>query len=134
MVERTKKERQTLGRILLAISALTGVMSIVYLIRFIFKDNDQNGFIGACAFAATMLFGTFLAIGLNYTIRVPRGKDDDKSQVIAGMIMAILGTVICVSMQINLGVGSYWVLPVVYYIQSALIIIICLLSLKFYKK
>ncbi len=81
-----------------------------------------------------MLFGTFLSIGLNYTIRVPRGKDDDKSQVIAGAIMAILGTVICVSMQINIGVGCYWFLPVAYYIQSALIIVICLLSLRFYKR
>lgn len=134
MADVTKKERQTLGRVLLAYSALTGVLSIVYLIRFIFMDNEENGFIAACAFAATTLFGTFLSIGLNYTIRVPRGKDDDKSQVIAGAIMAILGTVICVSMQINMGVGSYWFLPVAYYIQSALIIIICLLSLKFYKR
>ncbi|MCQ2568698.1 MAG: hypothetical protein MJ155_00170 [Candidatus Saccharibacteria bacterium] len=134
MADVAKKERQTLGRVLLAYSALTGVLSIVYLIRFIFMDNEENGFIAACAFAATMLFGTFLSIGLNYTIRVPRGKDDDKSQVIAGAIIAILGTVICVSMQINMGVGSYWFLPVAYYIQSALIVIICLLSLKFYKR
>lgn len=134
MADVTKKERRTLGRVLLAYSAFTGVLSIVYLIRFIFMDNEENGFVAACAFAATMLFGTFLSIGLNYTIRVPRGKDDDKSQVIAGAIMAILGTAICVSMQINMGVGSYWFLPVAYYIQSALIIIICLLSLKFYKR
>lgn len=134
MADAAKKERQTLGRILLAYSAFTGVLSIVYLIRFIFMDNEENGFIAACAFAATMLFGTFLSIGLNYTIRVPRGKDDDKSQVIAGAIMAILGTVICASMQINMGVGGYWFLPVAYYIQSALIIIICILSLKFYKR
>lgn len=134
MADVTKKERQTLGRVLLAYSAFTGVLSIVYLIRFIFMDNEENGFVAACAFAATMLFGTFLSIGLNYTIRVPRGKDDDKSQVIAGAIMAILGTAICVSMQINMGVGSYWFLPVAYYVQSALIIIICLLSLKFYKR
>lgn len=134
MADVTKKERQTLGRVLLAYSALTGVLSIVYLIRFIFMDNEENGFIAACAFAATMLFGTFLSIGLNYTIRVPRGKDDDKSQVIAGAIMAILGTVICVSMQINMGIGPYWFLPIAYYIQSALIIVVCLLSLKFYKR
>ncbi len=134
MADATNKERRTLGRVLLGYSAFTGVLSIVYLIRFVFMDNEEKGFIAACAFAVTMLFGTFLAIGLNYTIRVPRGKDDDKSQVVAAAVMAILGTVICFSMQTNLGVGAYWFLPVAYYIQSALIIVVCLLSLKFYKR
>lgn len=134
MTDRTKKQRQNLGNTLLAYSALTGVMSIVFLIRFMFMDNDYDGFLTACAFAATMLFGTFLAIGLNYTIRVPRGKDDDRSQIIAGAILAILGTAICVSMHIIMGIGGYWVLPIFYYIQSALIVAVCLLSLKFYRR
>ncbi len=134
MAERTQKERRNLGAILLGCSALTGVMSVVYLIRFIFMNNDTNGFIPAVAFAVTMLYGAFLGIGLNYTIRVPRGKDDDKSQIIAGMIVALLGTAICVSIQTLMGIGAYSILPFIYYLQTAIILIVCLLSLKFYRK
>lgn len=134
MAERTQRERRYLGRVSLACSTITGIVSVVYLIRFIFLDNDQNGFLAAVAFAVTMLYGALLGVGLNYTIRVPRGKDDDKSQVIAGMIMALLGTMICVSMQMILGIGVYWVLPIIYYAQTAVILVVSLLSMKFYKK
>ena len=134
MAERSYKERQALGRILLGISAFTGVMSIVYLIRFMFVREEYMGKMVASAFAATMLFGAFLAIGLNYTIRVPRGKDDDRSQVIAGIIMMILGTVICASMHIAMGVGTYAILPIVFYVQNWLMFLVALYSLKFYRK
>ncbi len=104
------------------------------MIRFIFMDNDQNGFLAAVAFAVTMLYGALMGVVLNYTIRVPRGKDDDKSQVVAGMILALLGTIICISMQMIMGIGVYWILPVVYYAQTAILLVVSLLSMKLYKK
>lgn len=135
MVDRTKKERTLLGRILLGLSAFTGVYSIAFIIRFLFLNNDQeDGFIPAVAAAAVILFTTLIAVGLNYTLRVPRGKDDDKSQVIAGMIFTILGVVMCASMHMILGIYSYWYLPLVCYIQAAVIEVVCLISLRFYKR
>ncbi len=134
MIERTQVERKRLGRVLLGSSAITSVLAIVYLIRFIFFDNDANGFIAAVAFAVTMLYGALMGVGMNYTIRVQRGKDEDKSQIIAGMIMALLGTVICVSMQILLGIGDYQILALAYYAQTAVILIVGVLALKFYRR
>ena len=109
-------------------------MSIVYIIRFLFFDNEFMGFMAAFAFAASMLYGAFMGIGLNYTIRVPRGREEDRSQVIAAMIMMVLGTTICVSMHIIQGIGSYGVLPIVFYMQNGLMFLIALYSLRFYVK
>lgn len=134
MTERTQAERKRLGRILLGSSAVTSVLAIVYLIRFIFFDNDTNGFIAAVAFAVTMLYGALMGVGMNYTIRVQRGKDEDRSQIFAGMVMALLGTAICVSMQILLGIGNYQILALVYYAQTAIILIVGVLALKFYRR
>ena len=134
MAKQTIKERKILGTTLLGISAFTGVMSIVYIIRFLFFDNEFMGFMAAFAFAASMLYGAFMGIGLNYTIRVPRGREEDRSQVIAAMIMMVLGTTICVSMHIIQGIGSYGVLPIVFYMQNGLMFLIALYSLRFYVK
>ncbi len=134
MAKQTIKERKILGTALLGISAFTGVMSIVYIIRFLFFDNEFMGFMAAFAFAASMLYGAFMGIGLNYTIRVPRGREEDRSQVIAAMIMMVLGTTICVSMHIIQGIGSYGVLPIVFYVQNGLMFLIALYSLRFYIK
>lgn len=134
MTERTQAERKRLGRVLLGSSAVTSVLAIVYLIRFIFFDNDANGFIAAVAFAVTMLYGALMGVGMNYTIRVQRGKDEDRSQILAGMVMALLGTAICVSMQILLGIGDYQILALVYYAQTAIILVVGVLTLKFYRR
>ena len=134
MAEKTQNERRNLGRVLLTCSAITGVLAVFFLIRLIFLRNDPDELVVPTAFSATMLYGAFLGIGLNYTIRVPRGKEDDKNQVIAGMVMALLGTAICVSMHIVYGGGAHKILPIAYYAQSAVILIVCVLSLKFYKK
>jgi len=135
MTKETDKQRTILGRILLGISAFTSVMSIVYIIKFMFFGNSFVGFMTAFAFAFTMLYGAFLGVGMNYTIRVPRGKDDDFSQIVAGIIMIILGTVICASMQINFGIGEYIILPIVFYIQNFLMLVIAgIAAAKFYKK
>ena len=135
MTARTDKERQILGTILLCTSAFAGVMAVVYLIKFIFfNDNFMNTMV-AIAFAATMVFGALLGIGLNYTIRVPRGKDDDRSQVIAAMIFILLGVVVCASLQIVEGVHpDYWLIPVVFYVQNGIMFLVATYSLKFYFK
>ena len=135
MAARTDKERQVLGTILLCTSAFTGVMAVVYLIKFIFfNDNFMNTMV-AIAFAATMVFGALLGIGLNYTIRVPRGKDDDRSQVIAAMIFMLLGVAICASLQIVEGIyPDYWLIPVVFYAQNWIMFLVAAYSLKLYLK
>ena len=134
MAVRKNLERQIIGTAFLGISAFTGVMSIVYLIKFLLFDSVFMGFMAAFAFATTMLFGSLMGIGLNYTVRVPRGREEDRSQVIAAMIMIILGTVICVSMHIILGIGVYGVLSIAFYIQNGLMFLLALYSLKFYFK
>jgi hypothetical protein len=89
----------------------------------------------AAAFAFTMLYGSLLGVGFNYTIRVPRGKDDDFSQIVSGIVMMFLGTIICASMQILIGVSSkYMILPIVFYVQNWLMLLVALYSLKLYKK
>ncbi len=136
MAEQTKKERKRLGTILLCISAFTGVMSIVFLIKFFFFSGVElyMQHMTAVAVAAMMLYGTFMGIGLNYTIRVPRGKDDDRSQVIAAIILMILGVIICASLHIIIGEGEYIILPIAFYAQNWLMLLVALYSLKFYKR
>lgn len=134
MAERTSKERKVLGTILLAISAFTGVMSLVYLIKFLAFGIPMNGSaLTAIGLSVEMLYGAFLGVGMNYTIRVPRGKDDDRSQMIAWAIFIVLGTVIAASMHMILGVGEYILIPIVLYAQNWLMLLIALYSLKFYR-
>ena len=120
MTEQTAKERQVLGTILLGVSAFASVMAIVYLVKFMFFSIDVEfvSYMCASAFAVTMLFAALLGVGMNYTIRVPRGKDEDRSQIIAAIVMMFLGTVICASIQIVEGIGEYGLLPVVFYTQN----------------
>ena len=134
MTKEVNKLRTTLGRVLLGISAFTGVMSIVYMVKFIWFNDDFMGSMAATAFAATMLFGSLMAIGMNYTIRVPRGKNDDASQIVAAMVMMVLGTIICASMQINIGIGEYIILPIVFYVQNFLMFVIAGIALGIYKR
>ncbi len=136
MAERTAKERQVLGTILLGVGAFAGVMAIVYLVKFMFFSIDVSyeSYMTASAFAATMLFAALLGVGMNYTIRVPRGKDDDRSQIIAAIVMIFLGTAICASIQIVQGIGEYLLLPIVFYTQNWIMFLIALYSLKFYRK
>ena len=135
MAERTYKERRLLGRILLGISAFAGVMAIVYVIKLLFfVSNVTPGFTTAMVFAVVMIFGALMAIGMNYTIRVPRGKDDDRSQILAAVLMMFLGVIICVTTQILLGIGEFVILPIVFYCQNWLMFLVAMYSLKFYTK
>ena len=135
MAERTNKERKVLGTILLAISAFTGVMSIVYLIRFLIVGfYFESEALVAVGITVSMLYGAFLGIGMNYTIRVPRGKEDDRNQMIAWLIMIILGTAIAVSLHLIIGIGQYILIPIVFYVQNWLMLLVGLYSLKFYLK
>jgi hypothetical protein len=135
MTKRKATEREILGTIFLGISAFTFVMSVVYLVKFVFFSENFMDEMVAIAFAFTMLYGSLLGVGFNYTIRVPRGKDDDFSQIVSGIVMMFLGTIICASMQILIGVGSkYMILPIVFYVQNWLMLLVALYSLKLYKK
>ena len=135
MAERTSKERRVLCTILLGTSAFAGVMAIVYLIKFIFfNDNFMHTMI-AIAFSASMVFGALLGIGLNYTIRVPRGREDDRNQVVAAMIIMLLGVAIGVSLHVVEGIyPDYWLIPIVFYAQNWIMFLVAAYSLKFYFK
>ena len=136
MAERTAKERQVLGTILLGVGAFASVMAIVYLVKFMFFSAQLSfeTYMSACAFAVTMLFGALLGVGMNYTIRVPRGREEDRSQIIAAIVMMFLGTVICASIQIVQGIGDYMLLSIVFYAQNWIMFLVALYSLKFYVK
>ena len=125
-----KKSRKLLGRILLFSAAFFGVMAIVMLVRHIFLGEQQEGVYTSCGFSATMLYGALLSISLNYTLRTPRGREDDKNQLIAGAILVALGTAICASMHIIYGIGQYGLAAVAYYIQSILIFSVCMIALR----
>ena len=136
MALKTQKERRILSTILLGISAFTFVMGIVYAISIaVFGNLFTNGAITMVAFAITMQFGAFLGIGMNYTIRVPRGREGDFNQMIMWLILILLGTAICASMHIVQGnTGLILLLPIVFYVQNGLMFLIGLYSLKFYRK
>ena len=126
-------ERQVLGTILLGLSAFTGVMSIVFIIRFIFFDDFMSVMM-AKAIAWTMLYGTFVGLGMNYTIQVPRGKESDGNQMILWLVLIVLGTVICATMQQVISIGGYIVLPIVFYAQNWIMFLVGLYSMKYYRK
>ena len=131
--EKTKKEqswRGRLGVVLFACSALTGTIAIVSAVMLFININSENSIFTAFAFVATMIFGALLSVILGHTIRTPRMRDDDKNQLVAGAIMPFLGTAICASMHIVFGIGGYGILPIVYYAQSILIVVMCLIALK----
>lgn len=133
---KTRKERQILGTILLGISAFTSTMAIVYVVSIaVFGDLFMDGAIAMLAFAMTMLFGALLGVGMNYTIRVPRGREGDFNQMIMWMTLILLGTVVCAMMHIILGIGVFnLLLPTVFYVQNGLMLLVALYSLKFYRK
>lgn len=122
--------RKILGRILLFSAAFFGVMAIIIIARHLFMGEERAGAYTSCGFAVTMLYGALLSLGLSYTLRVKRGREDDKNQIIAGMIMVILGTVICASTQIIYGIGQYLLSAIAYYIQSVLIFSVCVAALR----
>ena len=135
MTERDSKERIILGTIFLGIAAFTFVMSITYIIKFIFFSERFVDEMGAAAIATTMLYGSFLCVGLNYTIRVPRGRENDFNQLVAGIVMMFLGTIIAIAMQVVVGVHEKYILvPIVFYAQNWLMLMTALYSLKLYKK
>ncbi len=136
MALKTQKERRILSTILLGISAFTFVMGVVYAISIaVFGNLFMNGAITMVAFAITMQFGAFLGIGMNYTIRVPRGREGDFNQMIMWLILILLGAAICASMHIVQGnTGLILLLPIVFYVQNGLMFLIGLYSLKFYRK
>jgi hypothetical protein len=71
---------------------------------------------------------------MNYTIQVPRGKEGDGNQMILWLVLIVLGTVICATMQQVISIGGYIVLPIVFYAQNWIMFLIGLYSMKYYRK
>ncbi len=128
MQKRDWIRRRTFGRILLGCSVVTGVMAIVLLVKMVGFDIKDDVMIGA--FAATMLFGALLSGMLSYTLFVPRGKEDDKNRLVTGIVFPILGMIICASMQIVYGTDGQVIIPLVYYMQSVLIVSVSIVAIK----
>ncbi len=122
--------RKILGRILLFSAAFFGVMAIVLLVRHIFFGEQQDGLYTSCGFLVTMLYGALLSVGLCYSLNAKRGREDDRNQLAAGIVLVVLGTIICASMHMIFGVGQYLLSAIAYYIQSILIFSVCIIALR----
>ena len=122
--------RKILGRILLFSAAFFGAIAIILLVRHIFMGEHGDGVYTSCGFLVTMLYGVLLSINLCYSLYAKRGQEDEKNQLTAGIVLVILGTAICTSMLIVLGVGQYLLSAIAYYIQSVLILGVCVIALR----